>query len=131
MEEYECVLCGKITKDYQSHFKGSVIAGHCFSCSFWEKKYEELRTKQVVIVDGHYYVVGPNKEPSKFNGFGGRWFRWKLLGFPDKTFESCDMWHAGLIPEEFRDRLKDNAEWVEGHKKEWVKVGDVECLANI
>jgi hypothetical protein len=25
--------------------------------------------------------------------------------------------------------LKNNAEWVD--KKEWVKVGDVECLANV
>ncbi len=111
----------------QAHYKQ--IEDVCFSCGFWEEKVEQLKTKQVVIVDSHYYVVGPNKEPSKFCGFGGRWFRWKLLGFPEKTFESCDMWHAGTIPPHFRDRLKDNAEWVD--KKQWVKVGDVECLANV
>jgi len=100
-----------------------------FKKMIWEKRIEWLKTKQIVIIDHHMYVVGANKEPSKFNGFGGRLFKWKLLGFPDKTFESCDIWHAGLIPEEFRDKLKDNAEWVE--EKMWVKIGDVECLADV
>ena len=120
-----CNVCNKEYKHAHHKNKDNV----CFSCGFWEEKVEQLKTKQVVIVDGHYYVVGPNKEPSKFNGFGGRWFAYKLLAFPDKTFSTCDMWHAGTIPTHFRDKLKDNAEWIDD--KKWIKVGDVECLADL
>jgi len=72
--------------------------------------------RDVVRVDGTHYTaayIGIRGGPNQGKGFGGSVIRWRWLDDPEgKVYETNSMWFQGRIPEEFRDRLPDNAVWV-------------------
>lgn len=63
-----------------------------------------------IRINGRHFVTTPG---SVGQGFGGRRFKWVMKSNPEVVLESRDMWSQGYIPQEFRDVLHDNAEWVE------------------
>lgn len=92
----------------------------CFSCNFWMEKIRWAQNgdkteqgSQVLRIEGkhevaHAYIEG---ELPRFGvGYGGALFKWKL--FTGEEGKSNNVWHQGTIPEHFRSRLPDNAEWV-------------------
>lgn len=83
----------------------------CSLCNFWREKVE-TRTKDHVCVEGHFYRLGnANPADSRMLGHGGRKFYVRRHGEKEiKVFN--DVWHAGEIPPAFRDRLKDDAEFL-------------------
>lgn len=91
----------------------------CFNCNHWQELLENKDIAVIYIrVEGHHYgcsVSSLNKGAGRYAGFGGRkfWIRLKeeRLGIP-KEFFTCDMWHQGSIPEHFREKLYDNAEFI-------------------
>jgi hypothetical protein len=100
-----CSCCDSI---YSSNYSTMRDDGTCFSCQFWiDKKI----TDRVVITNDTYYVIGPKStHPNEFRGFAGRDF---YIQFDDGRLESTtNLWHAGKIPERFRDRLKNNAKMI-------------------
>jgi hypothetical protein len=72
--------------------------------------------RNVLRHDGAHYVVrtfGVDTKNRDCKGFGGRLFRWTWLDDPEKVInESNDVFWQGEIPDEFRDVLPDNVEWV-------------------
>lgn len=69
--------------------------------------------RDVIRVDGVHYVAGHlGRSPGSgdHKGFGGRVLRWRWLDEPEGTVHETDsLWYQGRIPEEWRDRLPDNA----------------------
>lgn len=64
-----------------------------------------------IRINGHHFVAMPGLIPSQpFMGHGGRIMRWWHV--IDGMRTSNNVWHQGEIPEEFRDRLPDNAYWL-------------------
>lgn len=94
---------------------------HCFDCDYWLRLVCDTNPSEQVIVNGVHFIAGGwcDKEPAygttRDLGFGGRKFVVKFTSGPnkDKILTTYDMWHQGKIPERFRDRLPDNAEFVE------------------
>lgn len=93
------------------------------SDAFWQQKVawkdagdSHRGQRDVLRVDGRHYVVrtvGIQPE-HHFLGHAGRIFHWRWHGEdPSIVHFSNDVMCQGDIPDEFRELLPDNAEWVE------------------
>lgn len=104
-----CVICGKEIE--KSSYSNAVLcSSECFHKHFWLEIIAEK--DKHIIVNGECYYDGGNvdlKSPHGFLGFGGRrfWIRFK----DGKTSTTNNLWYNGKIPDEFRDRLPDTAEF--------------------
>jgi hypothetical protein len=76
---------------------------------FWTEQLQD-RTNAIVI-NGNHYRFGSSNVKSNANGFGGVNFRIRLHD-TGEIIETCDLWHQGEIPAEFRQLLPNNASWV-------------------
>ena len=78
------------------------------SNKFWEEKLDIKDDKDVARIDGEHYMIAPENWKSK--GFGGAEHR---IRFDDgRVVTTTNLWHQGEIPNEYRDRLPNNAHWV-------------------
>lgn len=113
-----CEICGKEFdkrhySDY-SDYKNICSSIECFNEKFWQEIVKE-KDEHVIIKGKCYYfdksepIVDVNKKA--FVGFGGRRFEIKMLD-TGKTTTTNNLWYNGEVPEEFRDRLPDNAEFI-------------------
>jgi hypothetical protein len=112
-------------KDNRSEAEKDLQGSLDRNVKFWTDRLNSSRSDaRVVIVDGHYYSMGPEpsdeyrSNSSNFLGFGGRAFHIHFKGTNGITV-SHNLWYGGKIPAEFRDRFPDNAEFVKGEK--WVE----------
>lgn len=83
---------------------------------YWEKRIEadEQFPHQAVVVDNIHYVVGSEAQPvGASRGHGGRKFRIRF--FDGRLVTTTNLWHQGPIPPVFRDRLPNNAEFIDDH----------------
>lgn len=106
-----CKICGGIVElEYTEPLKSELIEdGICFSCHFWKEKVHSYN-ERTVIVDGLHYRYFDDNPGAAFLGFGGREFRIK---FNDgREVVTHNLWHQGNIPERFRDKLPDNAQFI-------------------
>jgi len=114
-----CKECGKIVStNYLNETKEALIAGNiCFKCHFWVSKLVIKDNPRTVRVDGtHYYIDDDKPRGSSFLGFGGAEFNIK---FNDgRLVTSHNLWCQGDIPEHFKERLPDNAVFVQYRIKE-------------
>jgi len=107
-----CLECGNIvTTHYVEPTKTRLIEGNiCFHCDHWvewEKRKDDPRVAR--IEGGHYRYSDPTDKG--FRGFGGRKF---VIQFDDgRLIESSNLWFQGDIPDRFRERLPDNAKFVQ------------------
>jgi len=88
----------------------------CHSCHIWSSRIPLYKGKDVVVVEGMYYTISknignPNRVNTMFAGHGGRLFKIKRFG-SEEIIECNNLWCGGDVPEIFKDRLKDNAEFV-------------------
>lgn len=79
-----------------------------FTKKYWEDLIERDIPNRLVINGVHYVHNGMSK--SKYRGMGGSEYTIKLNG--GAIVKTNDLWHQGDIPQEFRDELPDNAEFV-------------------
>lgn len=80
----------------------------CYECYFWTDLFNHSPNN--VVIDGKCYHIDPN-EQAKYKGFGGRKFKIRFL---DGTLaETTNLWLNGEIPEHFRGRFPNNAEFIE------------------
>lgn len=81
----------------------------CFRCLHWTDILTEKEKLQHVVVNHTRYWIEPDKPSSYqgFLGFGGAKFE---IAFHDgRKVTSRNLWCQGHIPENFRERLPDNA----------------------
>jgi hypothetical protein len=102
--------------------------GECFSCAFWEIRLATTNPDRLVI-NGWTYSVGaePTDEQRRsgrtvFLGMAGRRFDIELAD--GRRFTTHNLWSGGEIPTRYRDRLPDNAAFVNGSRE---KAGDITC----
>lgn len=106
-----CKHCGTI--EFGRYFEpiGSRLleTSVCFHCDHWEQIAAKPK-KNLLVIDGSTYTDGGHSIGRKdFLGFGGHLWTIKQ---GNKTWQTNNLWHGGTIPNEFRDRLSDNAEFV-------------------
>jgi hypothetical protein len=95
--------CGKRLKEL----------GYCFHCDFWLGYTRQRDNFRVARIDGVHYYVGKEENCDKrWKGFGGR--RFKIRFHDGREVETDNLWCQGGIPAEFKDRLPDNAIFLEG-----------------
>lgn len=103
----------------------------CFSCVHWDIESSRKNDTRRIIIDGYCYGVG-DKEPTRdakdrvsgeMWGFGGRRFDIEL--FTGQRFTTHNLWGGGQIPERFRERMPDNARFLNGASK--AQVGATTC----
>jgi hypothetical protein len=71
----------------------------------------------IARVGGKHYAIGPERRGDKqLCGFGGAKFI--IQFFDGRRVETMNLWHQGVIPEHFRIRLPDNAEFLPDPEKE-------------
>ena len=78
-----------------------------FLNNFWTNlsiKDTEITSKHVICNWNHFIIGNPN---SAFRGFDGRKFKITYLNGNEE--QTNNLWHQGLIPEEFRHLFKNNA----------------------
>lgn len=119
MEKSEkiCVVCGK---DYTNEDFLGMKENYCFSCSFWQEQLEldngfrknPENKKVVIVVDGFHYVadIDENNKKDFFKGFGGCDHFVEFLDGKVQSFNN--VWFQGKIPENFRDKMPDNARFL-------------------
>lgn len=134
---FNCSWCGEEVQSisYGAPYGPRMEAEHlCFSCVHWDMEVSRSSTDEPrrIIIDGYCYGVG-EKEPSRdpknrvrgdMWGFGGRRFDIELLSTGQK-FTTHNLWGGGQIPDRFRDRLPDNARFLNGASK--AQVGETTC----
>ena len=87
-----------------------IVSGLCFTCEHWMRLAQGQGRPKVAIINGKHYMIGP-EDASGMRGFGGQRFR--ILFKDGRSVTTTNLWHQGEIPEHFRERMPDNARWVE------------------
>lgn len=103
----KCVTCGKEIE--KSSYSNKVLcSSKCFHIDFWNDLIPKKEDPKSVRIDGEHYWLGNNTD--RWRGFGGREFKIKF--HDGRIVETTNLWHNGTIPESFRDKLPDNAEFI-------------------
>ena len=110
----KCFVChNEIAESLFNDNVPPMCSNECHRINFWNEKAEKYAknengySNRVVIVNGGHYTYHDEVPNAYFKGFGGRQFKVK---FNDgRVIQTKNMWFQGDIPEEFRDRLSDNA----------------------
>ena len=78
----------------------------CHICAHWLDHIKRTADKRIVV-NGSHYLVGP------VGGFGGRKWIIEFLDSEREGFTTNQLWYQGKIPSHFRDRIPDNARFVQ------------------
>jgi hypothetical protein len=109
-----CRECGDVlAADFAESTRNKILAAKlCHSCLFWTQHAGQIDDPTHVIVDGRHYVILPDKPRGYggFLGFGGAEFRIRF--YDGREVTSHNLWTQGNIPDRFRGRIPDNAEFV-------------------
>lgn len=115
-----CSECGEDDEVscFQAKTRQLVARSLCFNCDYWHGIIASVRADdgkrslpRVAVVGGRFYVVKPmSTARADLRGFGGmhKRIRWH----DGLEAESNDLWNGSDIPERFRDRLADTAEFL-------------------
>lgn len=105
-----CVECKKEIKFTYMDFMNEQMKSRqmCFNCNFWT---DYMGRTDTIRIDGMHYVIAPDTT-SGMKGYGGHEFKIKRFD-TEGVIVTHNLWHQGDIPAHFRDRLPDNAEFVE------------------
>ena len=110
---HTCKICGAREENHWISHKQLTERQECFNCNYWMKLIEDQRWDEDrfrVVVKGIHYVGYSPRVSTGMKGFGGQ--LWKIKFLDGREVECRNLWHQGEIPERFRDRLPDNAEFV-------------------
>lgn len=107
----KCKECGKKIETTFVHSESLKIMGLCNSCHRWGELCNRDRLlKDCVRINGKHYIVGPEDDTRRqWRGYGGSKFR--IRKFDGGEIVTTNLWHQGDIPDHFRERLPDNAEF--------------------
>lgn len=109
-----CKICGKEfdKRSYCSPYE-DICCSECFHINFWNDKVESVRTEpRQVVINGEVYWIGDeDQHPFEFRGFTGLKFKIKRRD-TGEVFETTNLWYNGKVPEEYKDKIKDNADFI-------------------
>ena len=94
--EPPCPSCGIIFK----RFRGRL----CSYCGFWTEKL----SMNGIRINGTHYM--PSNDTGPFKGYGGHDFKIQMNS--GEVIHTSNLWCQGDIPENFRERLPDNASFL-------------------
>lgn len=108
----KCSICGKeIDANFVEEVSKVMVENKwCYECFFWNSQLEADKHRKFAVIDGGHYVIAEDA-PKGFRGFGGAEF--KIRFFNGEQITTHNLWFQGEIPEEFKDKMPDNAEFVE------------------
>ena len=111
-----CRECGGADAlEWNEETKAQLISEQlCFYCNLWTKRAPRTPDDNVAIIHGNYFTIGDEKGPASMRGYGGR--RFTIRYHDGRQVETTDLWDGGRVPEHFRDRLPDDAEFMKDHK---------------
>lgn len=118
----KCPTCGKEIGTFVSDERSLIENGECFSCSIWRERLSLVGRPDIAIIDGTFYTIGDENDPSPFRGFGGDKF---VIKFKDgREVTTTNLWCGGNIDEYWKSQFPDNAsfDW------EWKKINNREYL---
>ena len=118
----KCPTCGKEIGTSVSDERSLIENGECFSCSIWRERLSLVGRPDIAIIDGTFYTIGDENDPSPFRGFGGDKF---VIKFKDgREVTTTNLWCGGNIDEHWKSQFPDNAsfDW------EWKKINNHEYL---
>ncbi len=103
----KCIICSKVIEKSQYSNK-DLCSSKCFITDFWNDYVKRANEKEIARINGgHYYIENDNTSSFGFKGYGGNKF---IIKFDDgRIVTTKNLWHQGTIPEEFKERLPDNA----------------------
>lgn len=104
----KCIICGKEIEN-SCYMNAILCSEKCFYKNYWNEIIKEK--EQHVIINGVCYMIG-NSLPFNCDdcaGYGGRTFYIKY--FDGKIIKTNNLWLNGDVPKEYRDILKDEAEF--------------------
>ena len=106
---YICEICGREfdKKHYSGKFENICGLNNCFGEKFWRIIVDE-KDEHVFINGGSYFIEDENK--GGFRGFDGRKFR--IRKNDGTEIVTTNLWYQGQVPDNFKDILPDNAEFV-------------------
>lgn len=104
-ERHTCPACGKWVRN--AHREAL-----CFYCQYWE---DQIAEGNNIVVNGVHYRVDFERPwrsnvPSSSLGMGGSAYTIQMAD--GRKIRTNNLWYQGRIPELFRNRLPDNAEFV-------------------
>lgn len=104
-----CEICGKnFEKELWGGEFSRCCSDRCFTIKFWDGICEEK--EEHVVINGVCYAIAD--EPlNGFLGYGGRKFKIKMLD-TGEVIETNNLWCQGDVPEEYKSRLPNTAEFV-------------------
>lgn len=106
----KCCICGKEIE--KSQFLGVVLcSSECFHKKFWNDIVNEKDEHLIINGECYYNETIPD---GIYKGFGGRGF--KIKKFDGTIIQTSNLWHQGTVPEEYKDLLPNNAEWIKERK---------------
>jgi len=114
-----CRHCGALeAATFNEVIKTRLIENQsCFHCDHWEQTAKEQNPRRLIIGGELYGDAGdqPKAKRKDFLGHAGQQFTIEKDG---KIWTTNNLWSGGTIPEEFRDRLPDNAKFVKSTIKD-------------
>jgi hypothetical protein len=123
LHEYADVKCRECKTVFDTSRTSGGLAlkerGLCFDCNFWTEKVDWAEAgdlssgRKVARVLGHHYIISPDQADLRSAGMGGRKCQVRFTSGPHAGAEitTRNLWFQGEIPDHFRDRLPDNAEF--------------------
>jgi hypothetical protein len=109
-EGYSCDIEVEVTEE-QAKQLDKLWEKEQFSAFFWAEKVDWLNkgNQKVARIKGQHYVI-EDEGATFFRGCGGH--KHKIKYFSGEEIVTTNLWHQGEIPEELKEILKDNAEWI-------------------
>lgn len=105
----KCAICGREIS-FSSYAGGTFCSTECFHKYYWNTFVELKDEPNIARINGNHYVISDESDKSGFRGFNGD--RIVVKFFDGRIVETTNLWQQGAIPAEYRDELKDNAEFV-------------------
>lgn len=110
-----CKICGADISN--SHYKdcGLCNSDRCFSINYWNERVEQQKNNDpnLVVINDVVYQIGDENSRSTFRGYDGRTF--EIEFFDGRMVTTTNLWFNGGIPEDFKDKIHNNAKFKE-HK---------------
>ena len=88
--------------------------GACNWCNFWlEKLSPQYDVQRCAVINGKHYTIAPEYGTSPYSDFRGCAGRQFTIRFHDgRTVTTTNLWSQGEIPQHFRSRFPDNAQFI-------------------
>lgn len=101
-----CRVCGKEITNKKWCIP--ICSNECFTKDFWNQKVARKKDKNQVVINGRvYYIADENALGDR--GFDGAVHYIKF--FDGRIVRTTNLWANGEMPEEYKKKLPDNAEW--------------------